>query len=268
MFWERFRSSVVIVIVTVAALVIGRELLFGICAVISLIGLSELFKTVDTHKKLPGIFGYIAGAGYMALVFFDYDQKYALPYIIGYLMVLMAVYVFAFPKYNSEQITMTFLGLIYVCIMLSFIYKTRMLDNGIYIVWLIFVGSWISDTCAYCTGMLIGKHKLPSKVSPKKSIEGCVGGVVGAALIGALYAVIAESHLDAISSPVIAFAVIGACSSVISQIGDLAASAIKRNKGIKDYGKLIPGHGGILDRFDSVIFTAPIVFYLSYYVFL
>ena len=88
------------------------------------------------------------------------------------------------------------------------------------------------------------------------------GGVVGAALLGAIYAAVVGSHLEA-ENPVITYAIICAVGALISMVGDLAASAIKRNQGIKDYGKLIPGHGGILDRFDSVIFTAPVIYYLS-----
>ena len=108
---------------------------------------------------------------------------------------------------------------------------------------------------------LIGKHKMPSKLSPNKTIEGCVGGVAGAALIGLIFALVFFKHGQIIWQ----LPIIGAVSAVISQIGDLTASAIKRNHNIKDYGNLIPGHGGILDRFDSVIFTAPIVFYLIKY---
>ena len=175
----------------------------------------------------------------------------------------MATYVFAFPKYSTEQIAVPFLGLFYVSIMLSYIYQVRILEDGALIVWLIFIGAWGSDTCAYCVGVLFGKHKIAPVLSPKKSLEGCIGGVVGAAAIGAIYALITKDYITEVSNPILAFAVIGAASSVISQIGDLAASAIKRNHDIKDYGKLIPGHGGILDRFDSIIFTAPIVYYLS-----
>lgn len=100
---------------------------------------------------------------------------------------------------------------------------------------------------------------MPSKLSPNKTIEGCVGGIIGAALIGFLFALAFYRTQTALWWQ---FAVVGAVSSVISQIGDLTASAIKRNHDIKDYGTLIPGHGGILDRFDSIIFTAPIVYYL------
>ena len=156
-----------------------------------------------------------------------------------------------------------FFGLFYVAMMLSFVYQTRMLpqDGGV-IVWLIFLSSWGCDTCAYCVGMLIGKHKMAPKLSPKKSIEGGVGGILGAALLGALFA-LAMNHWAGADVVVWECALICGAGGAISQIGDLAASAIKRNHDIKDYGKLIPGHGGILDRFDSVIFTAPVIFYLA-----
>ena len=130
-----------------------------------------------------------------------------------------------------------------------------------------FLGAWGSDTCAYCVGRLIGKHKAFPVLSPKKSWEGCVGGVLGAALLGLVYALIFRSKLTAVGNPTLAFPVICACASVLSQFGDLAASGIKRQHEIKDYGKLIPGHGGILDRFDSVIFTAPATYLLLTLVF-
>ena len=155
-----------------------------------------------------------------------------------------------------------FFGVFYVAVMLSYIYQTRLLPGGVFTVWLVFVCSWGCDTCAYCVGMLIGKHKMAPILSPKKSIEGGIGGIVGAALIGVLYA-LAINHWGNAGAEITQYAIIGAAGGAISQIGDLAASAIKRYHNIKDYGKLIPGHGGILDRFDSVIFTAPIIFYLA-----
>ena len=154
-----------------------------------------------------------------------------------------------------------FFGVFYVAAMLSYIYQTRILPGGVFQVWLVFICAWGCDTCAYCVGMLIGKHKMAPKLSPKKSVEGGIGGILGAALIAVLYALAINHWADAGVS-VTSFAVIGAVGGAISQIGDLAASAIKRNHNIKDYGKLIPGHGGILDRFDSIIFTAPIIYYL------
>ena len=123
------------------------------------------------------------------------------------------------------------------------------------------------DTCAYLAGVTMGKHKMAPILSPKKSIEGAIGGVIGAALIGAIYGAAVGSHVDAVSNAPLYFAILCACAGLISMVGDLVASAIKRNYEIKDYGKLIPGHGGVLDRFDSVIFTAPIIYYLIYFLF-
>ena len=111
--------------------------------------------------------------------------------------------------------------------------------------------------------MLIGKHKAFPVLSPKKSWEGCIGGVLGAGLIGALYAFFVVDKVIADQSVVWIIAVICMAGAVMSQVGDLATSAIKRNHEIKDYGKLIPGHGGIMDRFDSVIVTAPMIFFMT-----
>jgi phosphatidate cytidylyltransferase len=103
------------------------------------------------------------------------------------------------------------------------------------------------------------------KLSPKKSIEGAVGGVVGAALLTALYCYIFRAQMEIDALGILAVSIIAAIAALISMVGDLTASAIKRNYDIKDYGHLIPGHGGILDRFDSMIITAPIIYYLSFY---
>ena len=149
----------------------------------------------------------------------------------------------------------------YVPVMLSFLYQTRSMHDGVYLVWLIFLSSWGCDTCAYCVGMLLGKHKLAPVLSPKKSIEGAVGGVAGAALLGAGYALLYGDKMLEVVSPVVTCAAACAIAAVISQVGDLAASAIKRNHNVKDYGHLIPGHGGVLDRFDSMIFTAPAIYF-------
>ncbi len=153
-----------------------------------------------------------------------------------------------------------FFGMFYVVLMLSYIYQVRDMEDGKYVVWLIFLCSWGCDTCAYLVGVMFGKHKMAPVLSPKKSVEGGIGGVAGAALLGFIYAYIFQEHI-ALEHPLILFPAVCAVGGLISQIGDLAASGIKRNHEIKDYGTLIPGHGGILDRFDSVIITAPIIYY-------
>ena len=258
LFRTRLISGIVLMAITIALMVYGSYPLFWVIAAISVIGLFELYRAVGMEKTLPAVVGYISSI-IIDILILDDAYSYLLMWFVLTLMVLMACYVIAYPKYNSEQMTMLFFGLIYVTVMLSFVFKVRFVANGILYVWLIFIGAWGSDTCAYCVGKLCGKHKLPSKLSPNKTIEGCVGGIVGAALIGFLFAL---AFFTKNTEYWWKFAAIGGVSSVISQIGDLTASAIKRNHDIKDYGKLIPGHGGILDRFDSIIFIAPVVYYL------
>ena len=261
MFKTRLLSGIVLVAAALVLIITGGDVLLFSTLLISYIGMFELFRIFHVEKELPGIVGYLA-----ATVFYCNLKWAFLPdlmvVVLGFLMALMFVYVFTYPKYKTEQMLAVFFGVFYVAVMLSYVYQTRMLTAGAYIVWLIFLCSWGCDTCAYCAGMLLGKHKMAPKLSPKKSVEGGIGGIVGAALLGAIFAVAANKITGAGVNPA-QYAVICGVGGMISQIGDLAASAIKRNHDIKDYGKLIPGHGGILDRFDSVIFTAPIIYYLA-----
>lgn len=262
MFKTRLISGIILVLIALATIISGGYILFGTLLVISLIGMSELYKILDIHKSMLGIAGYVMAIVYYYCILRQTEQQSFI--IILFVLLLMFIYVFSYPKYRSEHVMLAFFGLFYVTYMLSFVYKTRMLPvNGQFLVWLVFLCSWGSDTCAYCVGMLIGKHKMAPVLSPKKSIEGGIGGVVGAALLSALYAVAINHFFPGVALGPMQCAIIGAAGSVISQVGDLAASAIKRNHDVKDYGKLIPGHGGILDRFDSMIFTAPVIYYLA-----
>lgn len=128
--------------------------------------------------------------------------------------------------------------------------------HGIFFILFAAFGAWMSDVFAYFVGSALGKHKLCPKISPKKSVEGAIGGVLGCVLASViLYAVFINFVFKAEGSNYLAVALMSAFLSVISMCGDLTASVIKRNFEIKDFGKLIPGHGGILDRFDSIIFV-------------
>ena len=215
-----------------------------------------------------GVIGYVATVLYYVSLKIGletgYEERFPMVLILFALVAFLFCYVLTYPRFHAKEVMGAFFGLLYVSVMLSYVYLTREeIADGKYLVWLIFLCSWGSDTLAYCTGMLFGKHKMTPKLSPKKTWEGAIGGVVGAALLTALFAWIFREPMHLTTVKIIILAVIGAAGAVISMIGDLAASAIKRNYDIKDYGKLIPGHGGILDRFDSVIFTAPIIFYLA-----
>lgn len=260
MFTKRLLSGIILVILAIIIVGSGGTLLYVTTALISLIGLFELYRVMKIEKNMLGMVGYLTAVSYYGLVWFD-GQKYVTLMAIAALMMLMSLYVFTFPKYRTEEVAVAFFGVFYVAVMLSYLYQVRAMTDGIYMVWLIVISSWGCDTSAYCVGMLLGKHKLAPVLSPKKSIEGAVGGVAGAALLGFLFATLYGNRMTEITNPQAACAIACAIAAVISQIGDLAASAIKRNHDIKDYGHLIPGHGGILDRFDSMLFTAPAIFF-------
>lgn len=258
MFKTRLISGILLVIAALLTIISGGYVLFFTLLCISLIGMQELYKAMGIHEDRTGlleIVGYLGAVLYYISLLLGFES-YGLMAVLVSLILVMFVYVFTYPIYHANQVMAAFFGVVYVAVMLSFILMTRNLPDGKFIVWLIFLCSWGCDTCAYCVGMLIGKHKMAPVLSPKKSVEGGVGGVVGAALLGVIYAA-------ATQGPMVEYAVICGIGALISMVGDLAASAIKRNQGIKDYGKLIPGHGGILDRFDSVIFTAPVIYYLA-----
>ncbi|MDO4321088.1 MAG: phosphatidate cytidylyltransferase [Lachnospiraceae bacterium] len=265
MFRTRLISGIVLVAIALAVIITGGPVLAATLLAISVIGLEELYKAlgIEDGKFSPlAAVGFVGCIVYYVIVFFDFTA-YTMTVLIALLILFMAVYVFTYPRYKTDQVTGAFFGVVYVAVMLSFIFELRQMENGKLLVWLIFLASWGCDTCAYCVGMLIGKHKMSPKLSPKKSVEGAVGGVVGAALLGVIYAAAVSGYMGGEGNHMISFGLICAAGALISMVGDLAASAIKRNHGIKDYGKLIPGHGGILDRFDSVIFIAPVIYYLA-----
>jgi phosphatidate cytidylyltransferase len=264
MFKTRLISGVILVAAALFLIITGGDVLLVSTLLISYIGMYELYRVFKIEKELPAFVGYLAATLYYCnLRFAFFDDTMII--VLGFLVVLLAVYVFTYPRYRTEQILESFFGVFYVAAMLSYIYQTRELSMGAYLVWLIFLCSWGCDTCAYCVGVLIGKHKMSPKLSPKKSIEGAVGGVAGAVILTLIYGTVFKTQMGATETQVYMMALISGVGALISMIGDLAASAIKRNYDIKDYGKLIPGHGGILDRFDSVIFTAPIIYFLAVY---
>lgn len=268
MFKTRLLSGIVLVILAIGLIYFGDNILLFSTMAISCIGMFELYRIFNIEKKLLAFVGYIG-----AILFYINLKWNIIPDIMllfmALLILIMFIYVFSYPKYDAKHVAITFFGIFYVAVMLSYVYQLRGLENGLYIAYLVFLCSWGCDTCAYCVGKLWGKafgnHKMSPKLSPNKSIEGAVGGVVGAFLLTVLYAFIFKNQMDIAVYEIFILAAISAVGGLISMIGDLTASAIKRNYDIKDYGKLIPGHGGILDRFDSMIITAPIIFYMAYY---
>ena len=227
---------------------------------IALIAMSVTSGAASAATLKNALFG--TSDGTIENAFLQSANMATLTSIFAVFFLMMGIYVLTFPKYTARQVISAFFSYLYCPVMISFVFRAVFLPYGRFVYALIFLSSWICDTCAFATGMMFGKHKLAPVLSPKKSIEGAIGGVAGSALT-CLLAAFLLGYLHPGEHLGTAFVIIGICGSVISQIGDLAASGIKRNFGIKDYGKIIPGHGGIMDRFDSVIFTAPMIYGLS-----
>lgn len=272
MFRTRLISGILLVAAALTVIQTGGALLAVVMCMVSLTAYRELTKACGIRPEGMRTCAPEMAGGIMTLVYYG-ALAWALqrgllgvyPTVVFVMtvafLVFLFVYVFAFPRYHASQIMAAMFSFLYAPVMLSFIYLLRDgFPQGGYLVWFVFLCSWGSDTCAYAVGVLFGRHKMTPKLSPKKSVEGAVGGVAGAALLFVLYThLVINRYTDmALSLPLAAL--LGAVGAVVSMIGDLAASAVKRDHGIKDYGKLIPGHGGIMDRFDSVIVAAPIVF--------
>lgn len=263
MFITRTISGAVLLLLMCTTIVLGSEVWLVTTVLLSFIAMFEMLRVFNLHKSAVAIVAYLSNVLLYGLLYFGLNEYLIMVMIIAFIL-LMAIYVICWPKYTVTDISKAIFTFIYTGFCMSFLYQIRMLDNGIIYIWLVFIGAWGSDTCAYLTGILIGKHKLPSTLSPKKTIEGCLGGIAGAAILGGLYGAWAENELTGAVNYIIIFAIAGAVASVLSQIGDLCASAVKRNCEIKDYGKLIPGHGGVMDRFDSIVFLNPIIYYMLF----
>ena len=156
MFKTRLLSGIVLVILALVFIITGNDLLLAVTGIISLIGLYELYRVFKIEKSCAGVVGGLATIVYYCNLKFQFIPDMML-FVIALLVVLMFVYVFSYPKYHTEQMLAAFFGVFYVSVMLSYVYQTRMLPGGAYIVWLIFLCSWGCDTCAYCVGVLIWK---------------------------------------------------------------------------------------------------------------
>lgn len=264
MFWTRLFSGIVLLVIIIAAIFAGSPAMFALAAILSVLGLYEIYRARAMEKSRLAVSGYAAAVIYIVCAWFDFESS-ALTAIAAGFLIIMCVYVFSFPAFKAADAAYAVFGFIYVPVLMMCMYKVRLMENGIYLVPLIFISAWGNDTLAYCVGKLFGRHKMAPVLSPKKSVEGFIGGILGAALLGALYGIFVNTKTLS-GSPVNyipVFALICGAAGAISVIGDLTASAIKRDYGIKDYSRLIPGHGGIMDRFDSILFTAPVVYFLA-----
>lgn len=252
---SRYLGAIVIAPLLIFVLLGGLPLkLFTIA--LSICGLYEFYNALKTKeiKSIP-IISYI-----LLVIYYAFNNDFEkIMYILVIAMVIALIIPIMDLKYSFVDVAITFLGFIYVVILFSFIPLVNGKVGGQYLVWLIFIGSWLSDTVAYYFGRFFGKHKLSPKVSPKKTIEGSIGGFLGATIGCGLFGIAVSEYVSQVN--IIHFFLIGALCGIMGQFGDLVASSIKRFVGLKDYSNIIPGHGGILDRFDSILFNAVVVFY-------
>ena len=256
---KRIISGICLVIITAPALYFGGWFLYALCLFISLVGNYELLRVAGLEKSPLGICAYVSTVVYYILLD-SADNRYSMLVIVAAFLAMMTIYVFTFPKYKAENIMWSFFGIIYVIGNILFIALLRGAEHGIILVWYAIIAAWGTDIFAYLIGKRFGKHKF-SKVSPKKSIEGCIAGILGAVIIALIYTVAINSIFEVQYSYVF-IGIITAILSIAGQLGDFAASSIKRYVDIKDYSNLIPGHGGMLDRIDSLMFLAPYAYIL------
>ena len=238
----------------------GGFWLMGLTAIITFIAIKEFysgFENMDVHPNFK--IGYAAvGILYAmnAYMYYmgDFNNIFLLCWLVAVIMA-SSLYMFDIEKIRPVDSMATAQGLIYVAFFAFHLVLVDELTNFSMFKWLIILTAFGSDIFAYFTGVFLGRHKLCPVLSPKKTIEGAIGGIVGSVALCALFGYIF------LKPYFVHCIVIGLIGSPISMLGDLTASAYKRKMGIKDYGDLIPGHGGVMDRCDSVLFTAPFVYY-------
>lgn len=250
---KRFSSGLIGLILLIIVVKKGGNILALSILLISLIGIREFYKALHNINIFP-----IKSIGYLATIFLFLSAIYpviTLELVITGLTIITLVLIISKKNIDLGGVSLTIFGVLYIPFLLFHIY---FLDKGDYI-WLIFIIAFGTDTFAYIAGNLFGRHKLCPKISPKKTIEGSIGGILGSIVLTILYSI--YIGID-ISWHLILLSII---VSIMSQLGDLAASKIKRMAGIKDYGFIMPGHGGVLDRFDSIIICAPLIYYYVHY---
>lgn len=255
----RIISGIILAVVMATITILGGNVFFFSMALLSLGGMYELYRCAKIEKTALAILGYMMAVVFW-LVNYLISEEYNFLILILAITGLFMLYVIRFGVFGLYEAVFVFFGFAYLAGMFYFLQKIRVSENGIGLMLLLVIGTWGCDTCAYFSGRLFGKRKLAPILSPKKTIEGAVGGVVGAVLLGILCAYVFPKLIVSNISSSIFCVIVCFTISVVSQFGDLTASAIKRHFEVKDYGKLIPGHGGILDRFDSLIFSAPVMY--------
>ena len=264
----RLLTALGILIFGLPILLLSEYIVYPIAlGLLSAIAIWELLRVFGLHKlwaiSVPSyvIAFVLPMLAYPGIVPKDRHTDYVLVLALVmflYLLYLAAVAVLDKGRLGYNRVASAFMSFVYVTVSFTSLALLRYMDNGVYLFEMVFIGAWVSDSMAYFTGRLIGKHKLAPTLSPKKTIEGSIGGIVFTVIAFILYGLIIEG-ISELSANYLLLAIMGGTLSAVSQIGDLWASLIKREYSIKDYSRMLPGHGGVMDRFDSVLSIATLL---------
>lgn len=262
----RIISGIVLIGIFIVLLVLGGPVLLTALFILSLLGLFELYNALQRSKLYHPfrITGMVATfALYIGLILMQHqiwDGSFIRHFFTIFLIVLMVECIISYPKRSVSDAALTLFSVAYVSMLFSYVYLLRTATNGQFFVWYIFAASWGCDTCAYFTGYYLGRHRLSPVLSPSKTLEGAIGGVIGSILLSTVYGMIIAGPMGMDQGLMLKVSLlVGLIGSIVAQVGDIFASSIKRKMKIKDFGHLIPGHGGILDRFDSLLLVAPVI---------
>ncbi len=265
--------GIIAAIFALVVVILGGTTIGIVVIILAAISLHEFYSVFEQkgHKPVKWV-GYL----YLILIPFIVFGKVTEPFSITikatgsmnlYVLLqfvifacLLSTIVFKFNKHNVVDIALTVFGGYYAVILISYFLLLRYMDKGVYLFFTALVGTVSGDTFALIFGMLWGKKKLIPEVSPKKTVMGSIGAFAGALVFVTAYGIIINA-IGVVNIPIYHFAILSILLGGACQIGDLTASAMKRYTGVKDFGKLIPGHGGVLDRIDSLLFCVPIVYY-------
>lgn len=285
---KRLLTAIIGLPIIILICIFGNKYIVDVLiALVAIISLREYFKATSKEIKPISWIGYLLAAciSLIHVVNLEIILIFLCIAIPSLLLILFLHIIISDMKINLKDVAFSFLGILYIISFTVFIPLIYGLDgsktvgivsdgnlesftstaiSGKYLIWILVLTTWGSDIFAYLIGRYFGKHKF-SKVSPNKTIEGCTAGIVGAIIITLIYT-FCINKFAGLNLSYLAMGIIGFILSIIGQIGDFAASAIKRYFDIKDFGNAFPGHGGFIDRIDSVIFTAPFAFCLFLFV--
>lgn len=269
---QRVLSGVVIAVVAISVLLLMNTVVFPIVwTVLAVMAVYEIEKVTQIKNKALVVLSLAFSALFCLNECFRFVEVSYSAILAIYVLIMLTIMLIGYDITKFEHVAVAFFASVAVPFAFSIFVYLRDINvhsdgkfsktEGIYLILLVLVCSWLTDVFAYFTGRAFGKHKLCPKISPKKTVEGAIGGIIIPAIINIIVlAVFEKFFFDGTIIPYWAMLIISPVLSVASMLGDLSASTIKRNFGVKDFSNLIPGHGGIMDRFDSCLFVLPAIY--------